>query len=86
MELASLNSDMALACEIKHDDKLTDEDGVYIQVWFSLVDPLSQIFFLIWLESGSIALHILFWAEETKNMQHVTERWIFFFFSSKYAV
>ena len=32
MELASLNSDMALACEIKHDDKLTDEDGVYIQV------------------------------------------------------
>ena len=22
---------MALACEIKHDDKLTDEDGVYIQ-------------------------------------------------------
>ena len=48
--------------------------------------PLSQIFFLIWLDSGSIALHILFWAEETKNMQHVTERWIFFFFSSKYAV
>jgi len=31
MELASLNSDMALACEVKHDDKLTDEDGVYIQ-------------------------------------------------------
>jgi protein transport protein SEC24 len=31
MELASLNSDMALACEIKHDDKLADEDGVYIQ-------------------------------------------------------
>jgi len=31
MELASLNSDVALACEIKHDDKLTDEDGVYIQ-------------------------------------------------------
>ena len=31
MELASLNSDMSLACEIKHDDKLTDEDGVYIQ-------------------------------------------------------
>ena len=22
---------MALACEIKHDDKLTDEDGVYVQ-------------------------------------------------------
>ena len=31
MELASLNSDMSLACEIKHDDKLTEEDGVYIQ-------------------------------------------------------
>jgi len=31
MELASLNSDVALTCEIKHDDKLTDEDGVYIQ-------------------------------------------------------
>jgi len=31
MELASLSADMALACEIKHDDKLTDEDGVYIQ-------------------------------------------------------
>jgi len=31
MELASLNSDFALACEIKHDDKITDEEGVYIQ-------------------------------------------------------
>merc|ERR1719336_2934630 len=31
MELAALNSDMSLACEIKHDDKLNDEDGVYIQ-------------------------------------------------------
>ena len=31
MELAGLNSDMSLACEIKHDDKLTEEDGVYIQ-------------------------------------------------------
>lgn len=31
MELASLNSDAALCCEVKHDDKLTDEDGVYIQ-------------------------------------------------------
>merc|ERR1719414_622235 len=30
-ELASLNSDSAIACEIKYDDKLTDEDGVYIQ-------------------------------------------------------
>merc|ERR1719210_388141 len=30
-ELASINSDMAVACEIKYDDKLTDEDGVYIQ-------------------------------------------------------
>lgn len=29
--LASLNSDMAIACEIKYDDKLTEEDGVYIQ-------------------------------------------------------
>ena len=28
----SLNSDAALCCEVKHDDKLTDEDGVYIQV------------------------------------------------------
>merc|ERR1719204_2234618 len=31
MELASLNSDSALTCEIKHDDKITDEEGVYIQ-------------------------------------------------------
>merc|ERR1719312_66398 len=31
MELAALNCDMSLACEIKHDDKLTEEDGVYIQ-------------------------------------------------------
>lgn len=31
MELASVNSDVALTCEVKHDDKLTDEDGVYIQ-------------------------------------------------------
>merc|ERR1719273_1105568 len=30
-ELASLNSDMAMACEVKYDDKLTEEHGVYIQ-------------------------------------------------------
>merc|ERR1711899_485144 len=30
-ELASINSDMAVACEVKYDDKLTEEDGVYIQ-------------------------------------------------------
>jgi len=31
MELASVSSDSALTCEIKHDDKITDEEGVYIQ-------------------------------------------------------
>jgi len=31
-ELASINSDQSIACEIKYDDKLTEEDGVYIQV------------------------------------------------------
>ena len=30
-ELASINSDAAVACEIKYDDKLTEEDGVYVQ-------------------------------------------------------
>ena len=43
MELASLNSDMAMACEIKHDDKLTDEDGVYIQVNPANLSPSTQI-------------------------------------------
>ncbi|XP_012263622.2 protein transport protein Sec24C [Athalia rosae] len=32
MELASIDSDKAVAIEIKHDDKLVDEEGVYIQV------------------------------------------------------
>ncbi|KAK6645175.1 hypothetical protein RUM43_001451 [Polyplax serrata] len=32
IELASIDSDKAVAVEIKHDDKLTEEDGVYIQV------------------------------------------------------
>ncbi|KAL0280938.1 UNVERIFIED_CONTAM: hypothetical protein PYX00_002086 [Menopon gallinae] len=32
MELAAIDSDKAVAVEIKHDDKLTEEDGVYIQV------------------------------------------------------
>ncbi|KDR14171.1 protein transport protein Sec24C-like [Zootermopsis nevadensis] len=32
MELASIDCDKALTIEIKHDDKLTEEDGVYIQV------------------------------------------------------
>jgi protein transport protein SEC24 len=31
MELASVNSDAAVTLEIKHDDKITDEDGVYVQ-------------------------------------------------------
>ena len=43
MELASLNSDMAMACEIKHDDKLTDEDGVYIQVNPANISSSTQI-------------------------------------------
>lgn len=32
MELAAIDSDKAVAVEIKHDDKLTEEDGVYLQV------------------------------------------------------
>ena len=31
MELASIDCDKAVAIEIKHDDKLTEEEGVYIQ-------------------------------------------------------
>lgn len=31
VELASVDSSKAIAVEIKHDDKITDEDGVYIQ-------------------------------------------------------
>lgn len=31
MELASIDCNKAVAIEIKHDDKLTDEEGVYIQ-------------------------------------------------------
>lgn len=35
VETAGIDSDQAITIEIKHDDKLTDEDGVYIQVnWF----------------------------------------------------
>lgn len=32
MELAAIDSDKAVAVEVKHDDKLTEEDGVYLQV------------------------------------------------------
>ncbi|KAK0097191.1 hypothetical protein PV326_003005 [Microctonus aethiopoides] len=32
MELASIDCNKSIAVEIKHDDKLTDEEGVYIQV------------------------------------------------------
>lgn len=32
MELASVDCDKAVAVEVKHDDKLTEDDGVYIQV------------------------------------------------------
>lgn len=31
MELASIDCDKAIGIEIKHDDKLADEEGVYIQ-------------------------------------------------------
>lgn len=31
VELASINADAAVACEVKHDDKLTEEDGVFVQ-------------------------------------------------------
>lgn len=32
VELAAIDSNKGIAVEVKHDDKLTDEDGVYIQV------------------------------------------------------
>lgn len=32
VELAACDSQKSIAIEIKHDDKLTDEDGVYVQV------------------------------------------------------
>ncbi|XP_071455652.1 protein transport protein Sec24C [Hetaerina americana] len=32
MEIASIDCDKGVAVEIKHDDKLTEEDGVYVQV------------------------------------------------------
>ena len=32
VEIAALDSHKGIAVEIKHDDKLTDEDGVYMQV------------------------------------------------------
>ena len=32
VEVAAFDTDSAVTIEIKHDDKLTDEDGVYIQV------------------------------------------------------
>lgn len=32
VETAGIDSDQAITIEIKHDDKFTDEDGVYIQV------------------------------------------------------
>lgn len=31
MELASVNADSAFTCEVKHDDKISDEEAVYIQ-------------------------------------------------------
>lgn len=34
VETAGIDADQAMTIEIKHDDKLTDEDGVYIQVRF----------------------------------------------------
>ena len=59
MELASLNSDMAMACEIKHDDKLTDEDGVYIQVNPANISPstsIVHIFTTSWHQPPSIKI------------------------------
>ena len=32
VEIAAMDSDKAVTVEVKHDDKLNDEDGVYIQV------------------------------------------------------
>ena len=44
VEGAGFDSDQSVTVEVKHDDKLTDEDGFYIQVCcycssFLLIDP-----------------------------------------------
>ena len=36
VETAGFDSDQAITVEIKHDDKLTDEDGVFIQVYLHI--------------------------------------------------
>lgn len=42
VETAGIDSDQAMTIEIKHDDKLTDEDGVYIQVALLFTSPGGQ--------------------------------------------
>ena len=44
VELAGMDSDQAVTIEIKHDDKLTDEDGVYIQVLFTFFNYYFYLF------------------------------------------
>lgn len=50
VELAGVDSSKSVAVEIKHDDKLTDEDGVYIQVallYTSIYGKLGFIYFMM---------------------------------------
>ena len=42
VETAGIDADQAMTIEIKHDDKLTDEDGVYIQVALLFTSPGGQ--------------------------------------------
>lgn len=44
VEVAAFDTDQAVTVELKHDDKLTDEDGVYIQVLAGIVIYLRNIY------------------------------------------
>ena len=44
VEMAVVDCEKAFCCEIKHDDKLSDGDGVYIQVLSQCIWTLTVIF------------------------------------------
>lgn len=47
VELGAIDSNKAIAIEIKHDDKLTDEDGVYIQIALLYTCIFGKDFFIL---------------------------------------
>ena len=71
IELGNIDTDKAMAIEIKHDDKMKDDMPAYIQVHLEMIRSCSIVILCLCL--GSSIVYQCIWGEEIKSSQYGLE-------------